>query len=71
MIDVVCKHDVSREPYVFSFDYKGETYRFCSMRCRRLFEATPGAYARALPRLWRQLVRFFRAEDKESGHSCC
>ncbi len=44
-IDPVCSMEVdTKKPNGGTFDYKGETYYFCSPGCNRAFEKEPEAY---------------------------
>lgn len=71
--DIVCGQDLSRELYVFSQDYNGESYAFCSMKCRRAFAGEPQRYARGitLATMLGRFVHFLKAEDRETGGGCC
>lgn len=72
MRDVICGQDLSREPYVFRLDYKGDTYAFCSLRCRRVFEAEPEKYARpVLARALGRFVGFLKSQGDEGAGKCC
>ncbi len=72
MRDVVCGKELRDEPYVFSTDYKGDRYTFCSVQCKRTFEAEPQRYARSgLARTMARLVGFFRSPSRDDGGSCC
>lgn len=70
--DAVCGKDLRHEPYVFSVEHRGERYSFCSLPCRRAFEAQPEQYARpALARAFGRFLAFLRSEDREGGGTCC
>ncbi len=42
--DRVCGAELEEEKVAASFDYKGETYQFCSESCRDTFSRTPDAF---------------------------
>ncbi|NIW37897.1 MAG: YHS domain-containing protein [Gemmatimonadetes bacterium] len=42
--DEVCGMRLQRAEAVTSVKFQGETYRFCSVRCRRKFEEHPDWY---------------------------
>lgn len=70
--DAVCGRDLRGEQYAFSLDYQGERYAFCSMKCRRAFEAAPKKYARpALARAVSRFVAFLKSAKREGGGRCC
>lgn len=70
--DAVCGQDLSGELYVFHRDYKGDTYSFCSMGCRRTFEEAPNRYAHSvLVRTFKHFVAFLRSPGRDSGGKCC
>jgi P-type Cu+ transporter len=48
-IDPVCGMTVNPATAAGTFDYKGETYYFCSQSCLRKFSADPQAYLNRLP----------------------
>jgi YHS domain-containing protein len=39
--DPICGMDVQESPDAIKYEYKGETYYFCSRGCRRAFEKDP------------------------------
>ncbi len=39
--DPVCGMDVREGPRAITYEYKGQTYYFCSPGCRRTFEKDP------------------------------
>jgi YHS domain-containing protein len=47
--DPVCGMDVEEHPDAIKYEYKGETYYFCSRGCRRAFEKDPEKYLREGP----------------------
>jgi YHS domain-containing protein len=40
--DPVCRHELTEEPSLLSTQVKGDTYLFCSERCRGLHSIRPG-----------------------------
>lgn len=42
--DLVCDMDVNPKTAAASYDYKGQTYYFCSPGCKRAFEKEPEKY---------------------------
>ncbi len=50
VIDPVCGMEVDPATSAGSFEYKGTTYHFCSIRCRDKFKNDPDSFvARATP----------------------
>ncbi len=47
--DPVCGMDVQESPDAITYEYKGQTYYFCSRGCRRAFEKDPEKYLREGP----------------------
>ncbi|HSB17923.1 MAG TPA: heavy metal translocating P-type ATPase [Bryobacteraceae bacterium] len=47
--DPVCHMDVDPRTAAATYEYKGETYYFCSVHCQKKFAADPGAYLAAKP----------------------
>ena len=43
-IDPVCKMDVDETTAKFKTAYKGETYYFCALGCKKAFEENPEEY---------------------------
>jgi len=43
-VDPVCKMDVDEATAKFTSEYKGKTYYFCALGCKKLFERDPEAY---------------------------
>jgi YHS domain-containing protein len=43
-IDPVCGMSVEEESAAATYEYKGVTYYFCAVGCKRDFEADPEAY---------------------------
>lgn len=39
--DPICGMDVEERPDAIKYEYKGETYYFCSSGCRRAFQKNP------------------------------
>lgn len=48
--DPVCGTAISPEAAISTARYRGETYYFCSVKCRLAFDRDPGAYLKELPR---------------------
>ena len=42
--DVVCKMKVNKENAKFTSEYKGKTYYFCSLSCKKEFDEDPEKY---------------------------
>jgi len=42
--DPVCGMDVTPETAAGKFEYKGQTYYFCSLGCKKSFEKEPEKY---------------------------
>jgi len=59
--DPVCGNSVQKEG-AFSFQYVGETYYFCSARCRDRFQALPARYLETPIKL---------GDSTSSGGGCC
>lgn len=59
--DPVCGSSVPKEG-AFSFQYVGETYYFCSERCRNRFQALPAKYLDIAIKL---------TESSSTGGGCC
>jgi YHS domain-containing protein len=57
--DLVCGMDVDPATAAGRTDYKGQTYFFCSSRCKEKFDLDPGQYVG------------HSAGTKKSGPSCC
>jgi|GEM_PF-1861074 hypothetical protein len=56
---------------MYTLEYQGETYEFCSARCKEAFRARPQAYVRLglggrLKVLWSALSR-----ETGGGGRCC
>jgi len=47
MIDPICGMTVEPESAAGKFDYKGQTYYFCSVHCQKLFQTDPAKYLTA------------------------
>ncbi len=47
--DVVCQMDVDAGQAKHTYDYKGETYYFCSAACQKKFESDPERYLSPAP----------------------
>jgi Cu+-exporting ATPase len=43
-IDPVCGMTVEEDSAAATFEYKGATYYFCNVNCKRDFEVDPEAY---------------------------
>ena len=43
-IDPVCKMEVEEAKAAATLEYKGKTYYFCAMGCKRAFEESPEKY---------------------------
>jgi YHS domain-containing protein len=43
--DVVCGKNIDPESAMFTSNYKGTTYYFCSEGCKQKFDADPETYA--------------------------
>lgn len=43
-MDAVCKMKVSKENAKFTSEYKGNTYYFCSLSCKKKFDEDPEKY---------------------------
>lgn len=43
--DVVCGMTIDSETAQFKSDYKGQTYYFCALVCKRSFDQDPEKYA--------------------------
>ena len=43
-IDPVCKMDVDEKTAAATSEYKGQTYYFCAVGCKKAFDADPGKY---------------------------
>ena len=43
-LDPVCKMQVNPASAAAQSDYEGQTFYFCSMDCKRKFDATPQQY---------------------------
>jgi Cu+-exporting ATPase len=48
VIDPVCEMTVSETTAAAKSNYKGQTYYFCSMLCKQLFDRDPEKYLREL-----------------------
>ena len=46
-IDPVCKMKVNEEKAAGKSDYKGTTYYFCAVVCKKKFDADPEKYLKA------------------------
>lgn len=44
VIDPVCKMEIEEEDAVATSTYKGKTYHFCAMGCKKKFDADPERY---------------------------
>jgi Cu+-exporting ATPase len=42
--DPVCKMDVDKRKAAATTEYEGDTYYFCSVKCKEKFEADPERY---------------------------
>ena len=42
--DTVCKMDVDEKTAPAKSDYKGKTYYFCAVSCKKAFESNPEKY---------------------------
>ncbi len=62
--DPVCGMEIEKEEAAATYEYKGKTYYFCALGCRREFERDPGKYVDKEPeekhgqkgRFWRRLI---------------
>lgn len=45
-IDPVCNMTVNPEKTLYKYEYRGETYYFCSPGCKKAFETKPTTYLR-------------------------
>lgn len=43
-IDPICKMEVEEAKAVATSEYKGKTYYFCAMGCKRAFDEDPEKY---------------------------
>lgn len=43
--DPVCGMQIKREDAAHSSDYQGQTYYFCSQRCKQRFDKNPSQFA--------------------------
>ena len=43
-IDPVCKMEVEEDKAAATSDYKGHTYYFCAMGCKKAFDQDPEKY---------------------------
>lgn len=69
--DPVCGADLGPAGSVYTLQYRGTTYQFCSARCKESFRARPHAYIRVgllgrAAAVWRGLVKHDGA-----GGRCC
>lgn len=48
--DQICGMDVEEAPDAIVYEYKGETFYFCSPGCRRAFEKDPEKVLRTGPK---------------------
>ncbi len=48
--DPVCGMDVREGPKAITYEYKGQTYYFCSPGCKRTFEKDPEKVLREGPK---------------------
>lgn len=46
-IDPVCKMQVNEQKAAGTSDYKGQTYYFCALACKRKFDEQPEKYVGA------------------------
>jgi len=46
-IDPVCKMDVEEAKAAATSEYKGETYYFCALGCKKAFDRDPEKYLTA------------------------
>jgi YHS domain-containing protein len=44
VIDPVCKMKIDERAAKFKSEYKGETYHFCSLSCKKKFDEDPEKY---------------------------
>lgn len=58
--DLVCMMDVDERTAKWKTVYKGRTYYFCALGCKKAFEEEPELYLNAK----------HEGDDKPSGHSC-
>jgi YHS domain-containing protein len=42
--DVVCGMEIAKKSAKAKSEYKGNTYYFCALGCKKAFEANPGKY---------------------------
>jgi len=69
--DPVCGRDLGPAGSVYTLEYRGVTYEFCSARCKEAFRARPHVYVKVgllgrLAGLWSTLSR-----DSGGGGRCC
>ena len=43
-IDPVCKMEIDESTAAATMDYKGKTYYFCALGCKKAFEQDPEKY---------------------------
>ena len=43
-IDPVCKMEVEKDKAAATSEYKGETYYFCALGCKKAFDQNPEKY---------------------------
>jgi YHS domain-containing protein len=48
-LDPVCKMEVQEETAAATHEYKGKTYYFCAVGCKKAFEEEPEKYLREEP----------------------
>lgn len=44
IIDPVCKMDCDERSAHFKSEYEGNTYSFCSLACKKMFDRNPKIY---------------------------
>lgn len=55
-LDPVCNMEVNEKKAAATSEYKGKTYYFCAVGCKKAFDKTPERYL---------------SGTAKGGHSCC
>jgi P-type Cu+ transporter len=63
-LDPVCKMEVNPASAEAQSDYEGQTFYFCSMRCKQAFDADPARYVDDTDRAQARAHRATRPESR-------
>ena len=66
-VDLVCGMDVSETEPKHQLNHNGETYYFCSARCKRVFANQPGIYLKPLKKgIFTRFLERLAKENKQT-----